>query len=98
VDQGLEGRGWRRKGGAIENLELWQKLEQAAQAHDVEWGWVRATTTIQERVRRFPRDPGGRASGALQRPRSSGFDTWLDSNAPAQVRRYDPDKELHERP
>ena len=29
-------RGWRRKEGAIENLELWQRLEEAAQAHDIE--------------------------------------------------------------
>lgn len=34
-------RGWRRAGGAIENLELWQEAVRAASAHEVEWRWVR---------------------------------------------------------
>lgn len=34
-------RGWRRKGGTIENLELWQKLAQATRTHDVTFQWVR---------------------------------------------------------
>jgi ribonuclease HI len=34
-------RGWKRKGGAIENVELWQRLARAAHRHEVEWRWVR---------------------------------------------------------
>jgi ribonuclease HI len=34
-------RGWRRKGGAIENLDLWQRLVALADACDVRWIWVR---------------------------------------------------------
>ncbi len=34
-------KGWRRKGGKIENLELWQKLVQAVAGHEVTWQWVR---------------------------------------------------------
>lgn len=34
-------RGWKRKGGAIENLELWQTLVYSAGKHDVRWSWVR---------------------------------------------------------
>jgi ribonuclease HI len=34
-------RGWRRKTGAIENLDLWQELVAAAERHDVAWHWVR---------------------------------------------------------
>jgi ribonuclease HI len=34
-------RNWTRKGGPIENLELWQALVEAARAHDVQWTWVR---------------------------------------------------------
>jgi len=30
-----------RKGGEIENLELWQALVKVAEAHDVRWLWVR---------------------------------------------------------
>ena len=38
---GWERRGWTRKGGAIENLELWQALVSAARRHDAQWTWVR---------------------------------------------------------
>ena len=34
-------RGWKRKAGAIENLELWQAAVRAASAHEVEWRWVK---------------------------------------------------------
>lgn len=34
-------RGWRRKGGAIENLELWQALVKVSGAHQAHWRWVR---------------------------------------------------------
>lgn len=38
---GWAGRGWKRKGGPIENLELWKELVRAAARHRVEWRWVR---------------------------------------------------------
>ena len=34
-------RGWTRKGGAIENLELWREALAAASPHQVEFRWVR---------------------------------------------------------
>jgi len=34
-------RGWRRKGGEIENLDLWHELVELAERHDVTWKWVR---------------------------------------------------------
>jgi ribonuclease HI len=34
-------RGWKRKAGAIENVELWQRLARATSRHEVEWRWVR---------------------------------------------------------
>lgn len=34
-------RGWRRKEGSIENLALWQEADALAQAHRVDWQWVR---------------------------------------------------------
>jgi ribonuclease HI len=36
-----EARGWKRAGGPIENLQLWQALVDAARHHDVQWTWVR---------------------------------------------------------
>jgi ribonuclease HI len=34
-------KGWRRKGGAIENLELWRALEQSLALHETQLAWVR---------------------------------------------------------
>lgn len=35
-------RGWRTAGRKpVKNVELWQRLEQAVAAHDVEWRWVK---------------------------------------------------------
>lgn len=38
---GWVSRGWTRKGGPIENLELWQALHVAARGRRVRWTWVR---------------------------------------------------------
>ncbi len=38
---GWKARGWKRKGGPIENLGLWQALDQAVVRHDVHWRWIR---------------------------------------------------------
>jgi ribonuclease HI len=38
---GWANRGWRRKEGPIENLELWQALVASARKHQVQWTWVR---------------------------------------------------------
>jgi ribonuclease HI len=34
-------RGWTRKTGPIENLELWKEALEALGAHEVQWRWVR---------------------------------------------------------
>src|SRR5262245_25261309 len=38
---GWEARSWRRKGGALENLELWQTLAKVNRDHETRWRWVR---------------------------------------------------------
>jgi ribonuclease HI len=38
---GWKARGWTRKGGPIENLELWKQLDAARARHDVQWTWLR---------------------------------------------------------
>lgn len=43
--------GWRRKGGAIKNLDLWKRLDEAVSGHDVQWEWVPAHTGIAENER-----------------------------------------------
>lgn len=34
-------RGWKRKGGTVENLELWQEAVDTVRKHEVQWRWVR---------------------------------------------------------
>jgi ribonuclease HI len=38
---GWMARGWKRKVGPIENLELWKALVASATLHEVQWTWVR---------------------------------------------------------
>jgi ribonuclease HI len=94
-----QARGWRRKGGRIENLELWQKLVQATAGHTVEWRWVRGHTG-------HPKNEYANAlamRAAERQERSNGlipsaFDAWLGhERARGTYVNYDPDEELHER-
>ncbi len=95
---GWRRRGWRRKGGAIENLELWQKLVQAVEGHVVQWTWVRghaghakneytnhlAITAAREQIH---------SHGAVP----SQFEEWLAAcQARGQFTDYDPDIEFAE--
>jgi ribonuclease HI len=34
-------RNWRRKEGALANVDLWQALDAAIQQHSINWHWVR---------------------------------------------------------
>src|SRR3954470_16151509 len=38
---GWMARGWRRKGGEIENLALWQEAVEVVRPHKIWWRWVR---------------------------------------------------------
>jgi ribonuclease HI len=38
---GWKARNWRRKGGKLKNVELWQALDAAIQPHKISWHWVR---------------------------------------------------------
>ncbi len=92
-------RGWRRKGGAVENLELWQKLDQACEAHEVEWKWVEGHAGHAKNE--YANDLAIRAAERQQRSNGlvpSGFDAWLArQRANGKYAGYDPDEELNER-
>jgi ribonuclease HI len=88
-----EARGWTRKGGPIENLELWKRLRGARAKHDVQWTWLRGharhpkneyADRLAVRAAREQRS----SEGAV----ASGFGEWL---AAAQEKGlyagYDPD-------
>lgn len=89
-----EARGWKRKEGAIENLELWKELRASSRLHDVQWTWVRghgghakneyandlAVKAAREQVT---------SDGIV----ASGFDDWLEAKrAKGLYLDYDPDE------
>ena len=96
---GWEARGWKRKGGVLENQELWKKLVQAASAHDVAWRWIEghaghAKNEYADCLATQAAERQERSNGLVP----SGFDTWLaQERAQGRYTDYDPDQELHER-
>jgi ribonuclease HI len=91
---GWVARGWRRKEGPIENLELWQALLAASRRHDVQWTWVRGHTGHAKNE--YANDLAVQAAreqsnsdGVL----TSGFDDWLAARrAKGLYLEYDPDE------
>jgi ribonuclease HI len=92
-----KGRGWKRKGGPIENLELWQKLDQVTAAHAVVWKWVRGHADHPKNE--YANYLAQRAAAQQERSNgliASGFDTWLaQQRARGKYESYDPDREVH---
>lgn len=39
--RGWMSRGWRRKDGAVENVELWQAAVESIAQHECQWAWVK---------------------------------------------------------
>lgn len=77
-------RGWRRKGGAVENVELWRKLVGITRRHRVEWRWVRGhaghpKNEYAHRLATRAATEGGSSGG----PVPSGFERWLEEEQEA---------------
>ena len=91
-------RGWRRKGGEVENLELWQRLVQARAGHEVKWEWVRGHADHAKNE--YADSLAVRAAELQQRSNGlvpSGFDDWLrQERAAGRFPDYDPDQEIRE--
>lgn len=89
-------RGWKRKGGEIENLELWRVLVDSARAHDVQWAWVRGHQGHPKNE--YANDLAVKAAteqvtsrGAVQ----SQFPPWLETHQQRdQFTGYDPDTDF----
>ena len=86
-------RGWKRKGGSIENLELWQALLQVQSGHAVTWHWVRghAGDVKNEYADHLAvRAATDQITSRAAEP--SGFTAWLEARrAKGQYLDYDPD-------
>jgi ribonuclease HI len=91
---GWVARGWRRKEGSIENLELWQALLAASRRHDVQWTWVRGHQGHAKNE--YANDLAVKA--AREQIESdgivaSGFDDWLAAKREkGRYLEYDPDE------
>lgn len=93
---GWEARGWRRKGGEILNLELWQRLVKASRQHDARWSWVRGhhghpkneyADSLAVRAAKEQINSNG--------PVPSGWDEWLEQKrAKGLYLEYDADEEF----
>ncbi len=91
-------RGWKRKGGTVENLNLWKKLVQVTERHETVWRWVRGHAGHPKNE--YVNDLAMKA--AAEQTFSEGlekslFDQWLTrQRAAGHFTDYDPDTELAE--
>ena len=91
---GWKARGWTRKGGPIENLDLWKRLDAAREKHEVQWTWLRGhakhpkneyADRLAVRAAREQRS----SEGAV----ASGFRAWLAAEQEKGLyATYDPDR------
>lgn len=89
-------RGWKRRGGSIENLELWQALLQVQSDHRVTWRWVRGHAGNPKNE--YADHLAVRAATeqiTSQAAEPSGFAAWLEAErARGQFPDYDPDADF----
>ncbi len=87
-------RGWRRKEGPIENLELWKALLASSRRHDVQWTWVRGHKGHAKNE--YANDLAVKAAReqiASDGIVESGFGEWLAGNQTKGLYlEYDPDE------
>ncbi len=73
-------KGWRRTGGAIENLSLWHELADASAPHRIEWQWVKGH--VGHPQNEYANDlavAAAKAQTSSEGARTSGFDEWLEA-------------------
>jgi ribonuclease HI len=91
---GWVGRGWRRKEGPIENLELWQELLAASRRHEAQWTWVRGHRGHAKNE--YANDLAVKAAReqiSSDGIAASGFDDWLAAQRTKGLYlEYDPDE------
>jgi ribonuclease HI len=87
-------RGWRRKEGPIENLELWKALLASSRLHDVQWTWVRGHQGHAKNE--YANDLAVKAAREQVTSEgivASGFGEWLEGKrAKGLYLEYDPDE------
>jgi ribonuclease HI len=90
---GWQARNWTRKGGTIENLELWRALSQSLSKHEAQFTWVRGHAGHAKNE--YANDLAVRAASEQVTSEgivASGFLDWLAARqAKGKFRGYDPD-------
>ena len=77
---GWMSRGWKKKDGAILNLELWMEAVEAARPHRASWQWVRGHEGhIQNEYANYLAVRAAKEQTSSNGIVSSGFDEWLES-------------------
>jgi len=89
---GWAARGWRRKSGPIENLDLWHEAIRTVDGHRVEWRWVRGHDGHPQNAYADHLATGAAASlsnsnGLVE----SRFESWVDSEIRGKRIRVPPD-------
>ena len=82
--------GWKRKGGAIENLALWQEALRAASAHSVAWRWVRGHDGHAQNEYANHLATRAAADQSQSGVAESGFEEWLAAARAKGARHADP--------
>jgi ribonuclease HI len=71
-------RGWRRKEGEVENVDLWKQAVTAVTDHRVMWRWVRGHKGhLQNEYANFLAIRAAREQTSSNGALTSGFDQWL---------------------
>ena len=90
---GWVARGWKRKGGAVENLDLWRALQQSLALHETQLAWVRGHHGHPKNE--YANDLAMRAAREQETSEgitASGFGEWLAARqAAGQYLDYDAD-------
>lgn len=83
---GWAARGWTRKGGSIENLELWKEALRALGDHECEWRWVRGHDgQPQNEYANLLATRAAAAQSSSAGLVQSGFEEWLSSQKGKKV-------------
>lgn len=94
---GWQARNWTRKGGTIENLELWRVLMQSLTKHDAQFTWVRGHAGHPKNE--YANDLAVKAATDQVTSAGivvSGFAEWLAARqAKGKFSGYDPDAAFH---
>jgi len=85
--RGWRARGWKRKAGAVENVELWQAAVAALRDHEVEWRWVRghAGHAQNEYANHLATRAAAQQDGSNGALVNSEFDRWMSAQKPGST-------------